>query len=808
MPRLIIRGQEGRPDRIFECEERVCTIGRSAENSLQIDDLNSSRHHCEVHEGKEGFELVDKDSRNGTFVNGRRVTRKPLQPGDKIEIGTTILYFDRLPDELLKARTGKETLDLSTGVFSTNTDPSGAGSQVAIKDDTGRIAAREVLDIAAGVFPEATRRPSDDEDSDGRASTPVGGTRIPDDPNSTRLETPSSGSIAAAISTSLNEPPSPSIEIVPRKALGRSLETQVTAEEGDARALAERVGELRRLLALNKTLNSELNLRRLLEKVMDTVIQVSGAERGFLILKETDPAAPPGSPGELRVKVSRNIDRESIKDARDKISGSIARAVIEKGESVLANDASNDPKWSGRESIYQLKLRSILSVPLKHRDQVLGAFYLDNRFEADRFDERTRDLLELVADQAAIAIENARLFEENARQREELLRAKEELERLNQLLRERVEKQDRELLRAREALAQRREDVQLKYDYSAIITCSPKMIEVFTILDKVCESSVSVLIQGESGTGKELIARAIHFNGPRKGGEFVSENCAAIPQNLMESEFFGYVRGAFTGAHKDKKGLFEVADGGTLFLDEIGDMDLDMQTKLLRVLQDGVLRRVGSKEFKKVDVRIISATNRDLVGMIKEGKFREDLFYRLNVINVQLPPLRERKEDVPLLVEFVLKRIAEKKTPAGMEAAHARELSPEALDLLLRYDWPGNVRELENEIERASALSHDVIRPEHLSKSVVDAAMAPARQARVGKRALQLSGQTLKEIVNKEVEEIEKLAITQILQRCRYKKSKAASLLGISRPTLDAKIEKYGLTKENVMTDGGPVEED
>src|SRR4029077_19447140 len=200
-------------------------------------------------------------------------------------------------------------------------------------------------------------------------------------------------------------------------------------------------------------------------------------------------------------------------------------------------------------------------------------------------------------------------------------------------------------------------------------------------------------------TGKELIARAIHFNGPRKTGEFVSENCAAIPQNLMESEFFGYVRGAFTGAHKDKKGLFEVADQGTLFLDEIGDMDLDMQTKLLRVLQDGVLRRVGSKEFKKVDVRVISATNRDLVGMIRQNRFREDLYYRLNVVNIQLPPLRDRREDIPLLVEHFLVQIS-------AEASNERKVyAPEAVELLVASHWPGNVRQLYNVVRQNVALS-------------------------------------------------------------------------------------------------------
>jgi transcriptional regulator with GAF, ATPase, and Fis domain/pSer/pThr/pTyr-binding forkhead associated (FHA) protein len=761
MPRLIIRGQDGKPDRIFECEGKVATIGRSAENHVQIDDLNSSRHHCELHESKEGYELLDKDSRNGTFVNGRRVTRKVLVAGDKIEIGTTVIFYDRVPDDVAKTRQGKETLDLSTGIFAAASDPTGEVARALSDNETSRIPGGTIRHLAEAERLREAAKKGEAANKDGEPGEPD--TRTP--PNDD----------------------------------GERAETLPNLEGADARALAERAGELRRLLNLNKIFNSELVLKRLLEKVMDTVIQVSGAERGFLILREQDPDAPPGATADLRIKVSRNIDRESIKDARDKISGSIARDVIERGESVLARDASADERWAGRESIYNLKLRSILCVPLRHRERVLGAIYLDNRFEPDRFDDRTRDLLELVADQGAIAIENARLFEENQRQKEELQRAKDELERLNQLLRDRVADQESELLKAREQLAVNREEVQLKYSYDAIITRSPKMIEVFTILDKVIESTVPVLVQGESGTGKELIARAIHFNGPRREGAFVSENCAAIPANLMESEFFGYVRGAFTGAVKDKKGLFEVADGGTLFLDEIGDMDLDMQTKMLRVLQDGVLRRVGSKEFKKVDVRIISATNRDLVGMIKEGTFREDLYYRLNVINVQLPPLRERKEDIPLLLEFVLKKIAEKKGGAG--AKTVREIAPEAQDLLLRYDWPGNVRELENEIERSSALSRDVIRPEHLSRNVVEAALAPARTARASKRMIQLGGQTLKDFVNKEVEELEKLAILETLRRVGYKKSKAASLLGISRPTLDAKIEKYGLTKDRVLSD-------
>ncbi len=717
MPRLILCATDGRPSRTIEIEGRVATIGRSSENHIQIDDLNSSRHHCELHEGHDGvWELIDKDSRNGLFVNGHRVARKALEPGDKIEIGTTIIYFQHVA----AAEPGKETVDISTGVFSTPTDPTGVRELMSSVLDTKRL-----------------------------------------DPNEAASE--------------------PSFKV-----------HRPEEETSPARRARKNAGldELRRLLRLNHSLNCELNLRRLLEKVLETVIEVSGAERGFLLLLKD------GRSSEFSVKVSRNIDQESIRDAREKISSSLVQEVIESGSSVLLTDAAKDDRFSGRESILNMRLRSVLVVPLRHRERVEGALYLDNRFATGRFDDETREQVELVADSAMVAIVNARLFEENARQREELTHAKEELERLNQLLRERVEVQGRELVRAREALAKRREEVQLKYNYDAIVTTSPKMLEIFQILDKVTDSDVPVLIQGESGTGKELVARALHFNGPRKKASFVSENCAAIPANLMESEFFGYVRGAFTGAHADKVGLFEVADGGTLFLDEIGDMDLDMQTKLLRVLQDGVLRRVGSKEFKRVNARIVSATNKDLLANIKDGKFREDLYYRLNVINIVLPPLRERREDIPLLAEHFLARHAKQ------SGQPPRGRADEVVDLFLRYDWPGNIREIENEIMRASALSKDVIEPQHLSKNLVEGARNPRqpespREQRI--RGSLLEGRTLKELVAQEVDEVEGQAIMQVLQRTGYKKSKAASILGISRPTLDAKIEKYGLTKQKIL---------
>ncbi len=254
----------------------------------------------------------------------------------------------------------------------------------------------------------------------------------------------------------------------------------------------------------------------------------------------------------------------------------------------------------------------------------------------------------------------------------------------------------------------------LKYDYTEITgDCSP-MIEVFSMLDKVIDSNVPVLILGESGTGKELIARAIHFKGPRKKAAYVSENCAAVTETLLESELFGYVKGAFTGASGNKRGLFEVADGGTLFLDEVGDMSPGMQKKLLRALQEGEIRPVGGKSVKHVDTRVIAATNRDLQKMMKEGTFREDLFYRLNVVSVNLPPLRERNGDVRILLDFFLKKTCRE---MGVE----RKVDDEAMACLLAYRWPGNIRELENEVKRIVALSDDRIDKALLSPGIQEA---------------------------------------------------------------------------------------
>jgi transcriptional regulator with PAS, ATPase and Fis domain len=321
------------------------------------------------------------------------------------------------------------------------------------------------------------------------------------------------------------------------------------------------------------------------------------------------------------------------------------------------------------------------------------------------------------------------------------------------------------------------------------------MRRVFRLLDKVADSDVPVLIYGESGTGKELVAKAIHWNGPRRKKEFLSINCAALPEPLLEAELFGYVRGAFTGADRDKKGLFETAHEGTLFLDEVGDMSPAMQTKLLRTLQEGEVRPVGAKAPLKVDVRIVSASNKDLRQLVDEGRFRADLFYRLNVIGVRLPALRERKEDVPLLVEHFLDKIA---TQTG---ERRRIYDRRVLAHLVRYDWPGNVRELENELRRIVALAGAKVVERDLSPHIRGSADDDA-SADDSSDAIPIpsgEGLTLKQ----RVELIERRILLESLKRNEGNKTRTARALGLSRYGFLKKLDKYKLRLGAVASDDG-----
>ncbi len=528
------------------------------------------------------------------------------------------------------------------------------------------------------------------------------------------------------------------------------------AEQAKSR---DREDRLLRLQRVAKALNSELHLDRLLAIIIDHVIDLAGAERGFLVLGKL------GQPAEVRV--ARNFEREEVAAPEEAFSRNVVERVFQTGQAVLAANAVEDPRFTDFLSINAIRARSILCIPLVQRGQVFGAVYVDNRLQKGAFGHVELQTLQSLADFAIIAIENARLYEENER------RAR-ELETLNSALSQRVDAQAQELSDARDRLRRAGEPTGT---YPQIIGRSSGMRDLLRLLDKVVLTEEPVLVEGESGTGKELIARAIHSKGPRAKQAFLSENCAALPDTLLESELFGHVRGAFTGADRDKKGLFELADRGTLFLDEVGDMSPDMQKKLLRVLQEGEIRPVGGKTVRHVDVRIISASNKDLRRLVEGSEFREDLFYRLKVLTLRVPPLRSRKDDIPPLVEHFLKIHAQ-------QGKRPKTLGPGVMERLIAYDWPGNIRELENEVKMLIALGEDVVTVDVLSEGV-------RRGGKGGPLPSPDEGpvQNLVELV----ERVERREIEKALREANDNKTRAADLLGISRFTLQRKLEKYGM---------------
>ncbi|HEX2659618.1 MAG TPA: sigma 54-interacting transcriptional regulator, partial [Polyangia bacterium] len=521
-------------------------------------------------------------------------------------------------------------------------------------------------------------------------------------------------------------------------------------------------GRLRRLLRINKRLNSELRLPRLLELILDTVIELTEAERGFVLLEDDK--------GELVVKAARNIDQQSLEGQTLDLSRSIARQAATGSGPIVTIDAAGDPRFREALSVSDRHLRSVLAVPLLIKGRAAGTIYVDNRLRRGAFGDDDVQLVLDFSEQAAIAIENARLLGE-------LRRRERQIETLNQRLERELAARKEELTGMKQELRENRGALAIRYDYRNIVGRTPRMMELFRLLDRLTDTSLPVVIQGESGTGKELVARALHFNGPRRQQPFVSENCAAIPETLLESTLFGAVRGAFTGADHDSRGLFEVADGGTLFLDEVGEMSPGMQGKLLRILQTGELRRVGAERTRKVDVRIIAATNRDLGRMVEEGRFRQDLFFRLSVARIQLPPLRERRDDIALVAEHFVAKQASKGSPPKV-------IDPGAMARLRAYRWPGNIRELENEISRAVALSpSDRIGVADLSPHI----------AGEGEAALTTLEDPDSLTLKPRVERLERALLREALTRSAGNQTKAAETLGLSRFGLQKKLRRYGM---------------
>jgi len=495
-------------------------------------------------------------------------------------------------------------------------------------------------------------------------------------------------------------------------------------------------GALDALSRIAAALNSARAPADVLDAVLEAAMGALDAERGFVLLETPDAdASPAGAPFE--VVAQRNFSDEDLDGVRP-LSSSVVAEVLRSGQPVLVFEAPADERYGGVESVVLQHIQSIACVPLRLRARQIGAVYLDARSRRGRFTRDHLPFLAAVADQAAIAVEHARrvaaLTEENARLRRE---------------------------------------AKSRHAFTEMIGQSAAMDDLFETLERVMDTDVTVLIEGESGTGKELVARALHYNGPRADRPFVALFCGSLPDELLESELFGHAKGAFTGAGAEKKGLFEAAHGGTIFLDEVGDLSPKLQTALLRVLQTGEIKRVGETTTRRVDVRVLSATNRPLADLVEDGRFREDVLYRLNTIRIEMPPLRQRRADVPLLAHHFLSRYA-----VGPRA-RVEGFTPEALDALAAHRWPGNVRELENTVERAVVLARgSLVGTEDLRLPAAPAAPPAPEGAVVVEAGLPMA-------------EIERRAVEATLAATEGNVSETARLLGVSRRWLQYRMKEW-----------------
>ena len=463
----------------------------------------------------------------------------------------------------------------------------------------------------------------------------------------------------------------------------------------------------------------------MLDAVVERSLAMLGAERGFLALL---------SGGGVEYRVVRNWSLDDLAEGREHVSSSILKEVFDGGAPLLVADASADARYQDRGSVRRFRIRSVLAAPLEADGLVIGALYLESRNPDRVFREHDLDLFRRILDVSGRALESS----------------------LRRLV---AEERARHLER----------DVLARYDLGGIATSDPAFIRVLETVGRVASSDLSVLVQGPSGSGKELIAKALHVNGPRRSGPLITVNCGAISPQLLESELFGHVKGAFTGAVGDKRGLMPAADGGTLFLDEVAELPLELQPKLLRAIQFGEVTPVGALKSVRFGARVVSATNRDLEREVKAGRFREDLFFRLNAITLQLPALHQRRDDVlPLFHHFLREgaRVAGHAVPAVSPALERR---------LVQHGWPGNVRELQNEAGRLLAVTPpgEPLTVERLSERITRG--APAAGA-------------LPALADQERELIE-----LHLRRHDGNRSQAARSLGISRETLRQKLKRYGL---------------
>lgn len=544
---------------------------------------------------------------------------------------------------------------------------------------------------------------------------------------------------------------------------------------------------LTRLLEINRELAKEHNLERLLERVTDHAITLVHAERGFVILSQN---------GDLVLHTSRNRKGDAT---HTEFSSNIAERVVATGEPVVTLSARDDERMADYLSVHQLNVQSVACVPIRAPDnRTAGALYVETRHRPGSLFHAELPTLMAFADQAAVAIENAHLISENRSRAEELAKTNEELEKAQERLKEALGHRTAQLQSTRRDLDATRAVLRGHFGYQGLVGTSEKMRRVYALIDRVKDMDVPVLITGESGTGKEMVARAIHRAGPRGKKPFTGINCGAIPEHLLESELFGHVKGAFTGADRDRKGLFRESEGGTILLDEIGEMPHKMQAGLLRVLQERVVRPVGGAREETVSVRVIAATNRNLERMVAENAFREDLYYRLHVVDVQLPSLRERSDDVPMLIDHFLNIFA---------ARYRRErktISRDALRFLCSCPWPGNVRQLENTLlnawvmsDRAQLEIEDFEMTGLQGASDFAARNAESRQVTTTQvRPIETPKSSSHGQLDRSLsahEATEKDRILAALASCNWNRVKAAELCNIPRRTFYRRLAKYGI---------------
>lgn len=513
------------------------------------------------------------------------------------------------------------------------------------------------------------------------------------------------------------------------------------------------------LLANLRRLAGERDPSKLLEVITDGAVALSGAERGFVLLVDEN--------GALEARTIRSA-KSRLGEATAAFSRSIAETVLIDGDPIVTVDAAQDPRVRDYLSVHRLMLKSVACLPIESRGRTWGVLYLEHRSAGGHFSGADLALLRAYADQAAIAVETSDLLERIEAQKRDLERANGALREANEHLEQRLQGQAEVLKRTKREIA-RLQGLASRGERWGLIGTSEGMCRVYEVLDRICASDVPVVITGESGTGKELIARAIHRGGPRADAPYVSINCGAIPHDLLESELFGHVAGAFTGAVRAREGLFVQAHGGTLFMDEIEDMPPRMQLDLLRVLQEGRVRPVGAADERQVDVRVVTACKRPLRQLIEEGKLREDLYYRLAVVEVKLPPLRERGPDIPLLCDHFLGRIAQQR------GEPRKRLSREALQRLCAHDFPGNVRELEHLLINAAVFAdEDVIEADDLSLGSG------------GRAKSDLGASNYRDFKNDERERI-----VAALNAHGWNRARAARALGMARRTFYRRLEEH-----------------